>query len=64
MKIDADLDLSSLAAITTSAAELDAAGYDGLWSAESAHDPFLPLAAAATAAPRADWAPRSRSARP
>lgn len=50
MKIDANLDLSSLAAITSSAAELDEAGYDGLWSSESAHDPFLPLGIAATAA--------------
>jgi probable F420-dependent oxidoreductase len=30
------------------AAELEAAGYDGLWTAETQHDPFLPLAVAAT----------------
>jgi probable F420-dependent oxidoreductase len=29
------------------AAELEAAGYDGVWTAETQHDPFLPLAAAA-----------------
>jgi probable F420-dependent oxidoreductase len=30
------------------AAELEAAGFDGLWTAETQHDPFLPLAVAAT----------------
>jgi probable F420-dependent oxidoreductase len=30
----------------------EAAGYSGLWSAESAHDPFLPLVAAAQATSR------------
>jgi probable F420-dependent oxidoreductase len=54
MKIDVNLDTSSLAAITSSAAELDRAGYDGLWSSESAHDPFLPLAVAAPASERAE----------
>jgi probable F420-dependent oxidoreductase len=29
------------------AARLEAAGYDGVWTAETQHDPFLPLAAAA-----------------
>ena len=54
MKVDANLDTSSLAAITSSAAGLDRAGYDGLWASESAHDPFLPLPVAALAAPRAE----------
>ncbi len=54
MKVDANLDTSSLAAITSSAAGLDRAGYDALWASESAHDPFLPLPAAALAAPRAE----------
>jgi probable F420-dependent oxidoreductase len=54
MKIDVNLDTSSLAAITSSAAELDQAGYDGLWASESAHDPFLPLSVAALASTRAE----------
>jgi probable F420-dependent oxidoreductase len=47
MKVDVNLDVSSLTAISSSAAELDRAGYDGLWATESAHDPFLPLGVAA-----------------
>ena len=39
-----------LAQAESVAAEARAAGYDGLWSAELNHDPFLPLARAATAA--------------
>lgn len=54
MKIDVNLDTSDLAAITSSAEELDGAGYDGLWASESAHDPFLPLPIAALAAKRAE----------
>jgi probable F420-dependent oxidoreductase len=54
MKVDVNLDTSSLAAITSSAADLDRAGYDGLWVGESAHDPFLPLAVAAPASERAE----------
>ena len=54
MKIDANLDTASLETIASSASELDQAGYDGLWSAEAAHDPFLPLAAAALASSRAE----------
>jgi probable F420-dependent oxidoreductase len=34
------------------AAALEAAGYDGVWSAETQHDPFLPLAAAAVSTER------------
>jgi len=54
MKIDANLDTQSLDSVTSSARALDQEGYDGLWSSESAHDPFLPLAAAATASDRAE----------
>jgi probable F420-dependent oxidoreductase len=54
MKIDANLDTSSLAAVTSSAQELDKAGYHGLWVSEEAHDPFLPLPVAALAAKRAE----------
>ncbi len=34
------------------AAELEAVGYDGFWTAETRHDPFLPLAVAAAATSR------------
>ncbi len=34
------------------AAELEAAGYDGVWTAETQHDPFLPLASAAVSTSR------------
>jgi probable F420-dependent oxidoreductase len=49
MKIDAFLSggLSEAASDATGARE---AGYDGVWSAELSHDPFLPLARAADAA--------------
>jgi probable F420-dependent oxidoreductase len=46
MKIDAGL-RGSIADAGERAAELEAAGYSGVWTAETAHDPFLPLAAAA-----------------
>ena len=44
MKIDTSLlvsNLSDIPALTQSAEEL---GFDGIWTAETAHDPFLPLA--------------------
>src|SRR5580704_14288812 len=49
LKIDAYLS-GGLAQAESVATETRAAGYDGLWSAELNHDPFLPLARAATAA--------------
>jgi len=54
MKIDVDLDSGSLASISASARALEEAGYDGLWTAETAHDPFLPLVAAAQSSSRAE----------
>jgi probable F420-dependent oxidoreductase len=42
MKIDATLP-AALAATREDAAALEAAGYDGIWSGESNHDPFLRL---------------------
>ena len=46
MKVDGGIttDLSKAAA---GAKDLEAAGYSGAWTAETAHDPFLPLAIAA-----------------
>ncbi len=46
MKIDATL-MGGLSEAATSAKELEAAGYDGAWTAETAHDPFLPIVQAA-----------------
>ena len=35
------------AGVVAQAVEAEAAGYDGIWSAETSHDPFLPLVLAA-----------------
>ncbi|HET6259035.1 MAG TPA: LLM class F420-dependent oxidoreductase [Pseudonocardia sp.] len=43
MKVDAVLQGSGLAELAAEAQEREAAGYDGLWSFEGPHDPFLPL---------------------
>ena len=50
MRVDAKLQLSGdarLAGVGARAAGLEADGYDGLWTSEAAHDPFLPVALAA-----------------
>jgi probable F420-dependent oxidoreductase len=46
MKVDGSLALD-LEDTSASAREVEEAGYDGGWSAETAHDPFLPLLLAA-----------------
>ncbi|MGH9134794.1 MAG: TIGR03617 family F420-dependent LLM class oxidoreductase, partial [Ilumatobacteraceae bacterium] len=46
MHVDATLG-SDLASAGTDARELEDVGYSGAWSAETAHDPFLPLVLAA-----------------
>lgn len=46
MKVDAGLN-APLAKAGRAAADLEAAGYSGAWTAETSHDPFLPLAVAA-----------------
>jgi probable F420-dependent oxidoreductase len=43
MKVDAMLRGTGLAELAAEAREREAAGYDGLWSFEGPHDPFLPL---------------------
>ena len=48
MKVDSSL-FGSIANAGQSARELEAAGYSGAWTAETSHDPFLPLAVAAAA---------------
>ncbi len=42
MKVDGGIS-GGIGAGGSSAAELERAGYDGAWSAETNHDPFLPL---------------------
>ena len=43
MKFDANLRPLRLADVSTEAARYEEMGFDGVWSFESAHDPFLPL---------------------
>ena len=52
MKLDAILPVDDLAAVAGAARELEAAGFDGAWTAEVGHDPFLPHAVAAVATER------------
>ena len=47
MKVDGKLGTWQTAAVIDEARRHEKAGYDGLWSSESAHDPFLPLLLAA-----------------
>ena len=52
MKVTYHLNSSDLAAVPSEAAWAEAMGYDGVATSETAHDPFLPLALAATATSR------------
>ncbi|HLK11829.1 MAG TPA: TIGR03617 family F420-dependent LLM class oxidoreductase [Candidatus Binatia bacterium] len=52
MLIDTGIMTSDLRDVARQAAEAEAAGYDGLWTAEAGHDPYLPCAVAATATER------------
>jgi probable F420-dependent oxidoreductase len=48
MKVDGGFGIGGdLSAVATAAKEQEAAGYDGFWTAETSHDPFLPLLLAA-----------------
>ena len=49
MKPDVALREYGLRAAHDCARKMEAVGYDCLWTSETQHDPFLPLAAAATA---------------
>jgi probable F420-dependent oxidoreductase len=51
MKVDASIHFAG-SGIGDAARRIERAGYDGAWSAETAHDPFLPLAVAAGATRR------------
>ena len=46
MKVDGGIP-ANLSKAAQAAKEVEAAGYSGAWTAETAHDPFLPLAVAA-----------------
>jgi probable F420-dependent oxidoreductase len=52
MKVDVVLDSGELSGVPDAVRRLEAAGYDGAWTAEVSHDPFLPLAVAAVATSR------------
>ena len=56
MKIDARVMAGALATIGPRAASLEALGYDGLYTAETQHDPFFPLVLAAEHTERIDLA--------
>lgn len=47
MKVDARLDPGDLADVRRDARHAEVAGYGGLWTSETNHDPFLPLVVAA-----------------
>src|SRR5437016_10297627 len=49
MKLDVNLRDYDLKAVAKEAANAEKAGYACLWTSETQHDPFLPLAVAATA---------------
>lgn len=53
MKVDANLQ-GALAASGSMARSLEEHGYDGIWTSETAHDPFLPLVLAAASTSHAD----------
>lgn len=46
MKVDGNIGMD-LATVADNAKQVEAAGYSGAWTAETAHDPFLPLLLAA-----------------
>ncbi len=52
MKLDTAISDYNLHSIAQQAQRAEALGYDGLWTSETQHDPFLPLAIAATATSR------------
>ncbi|TMA57594.1 MAG: TIGR03617 family F420-dependent LLM class oxidoreductase [Deltaproteobacteria bacterium] len=52
MKIDSAVFLADLREVPRLARYAEDLGYDGLWTAEAGHDPYLPVALAATATER------------
>ncbi|MGH7965319.1 MAG: LLM class flavin-dependent oxidoreductase, partial [Candidatus Binatia bacterium] len=49
MKLDTTLMVSSFAEVAALARATEEIGFDALWSVEAQHEPFMPLAVAATA---------------
>lgn len=52
MKLDTQMQVAAFEAITREAQRFERMGFDCVWTFEAAHDPFLPLALAATATQR------------
>src|SRR5512145_3436251 len=52
MRIDTGLMSGDLASVAGAARNAEAMGYDGLWTAEAGHDPYLACGIAATATER------------
>ena len=52
MKLDLGLMTFDLATVAAHARRAEELGFGALWSAETRHDPFLPLAVAATSTGR------------
>ena len=52
MKLDTSVLSPDLKSIAAEARHAESMGYDCLWSSETQHDPFLPLAVAATCTSR------------
>ena len=54
MKLDTQMTYASFDAIAQEARRFERMGFDGVWTFEAAHDPFLPLALAAAATEKLD----------
>jgi probable F420-dependent oxidoreductase len=54
MKLDTQMTYASFDAITKEARRFERMGFDGVWTFEAAHDPFLPLALTAAATEKLD----------
>jgi probable F420-dependent oxidoreductase len=54
MKIDGGIGFDP-SGIADAAKQAEASGYDGVWTAETAHDPFLPIAIGATVTERLEF---------
>ena len=59
MKLDVSMLTHDLGSIPDYARKVEAMGYDCLWSSETQHDPYLPLAVAATSTSRIKLGPRA-----
>jgi len=58
VKLDFNLAIDDLREVPALARDAEALGFDGLWTAETKHDPFLPLALAAEHTRRLSWPTR------